>query len=373
MFASATCKLYIDLDAICANHALIQNRLASGAQIAPVIKANAYGLGADAIIPALDPLSPPLYFVATLDEAIAARALTQKPIAVLSGIQNRDEARLCAANHFIPILNTIPQIVAAKEAEIKTPVILHIDTGMNRLGLDIKTDIPKLETREVDVTSLPIQMIMSHFACADEAGHPMNKVQADAFDDVTRRLTSLLPRPFQKSLSNSGGIFQNKYYHHDIVRPGAALYGLSPLRGQHNPMTQPVRYTAQVLQIRPAHVGETCGYNAHYTIKTPGTLAILGMGYADGLARAAGPADTMFYWKGHPCPIRGPVSMDYTIVDLTDLPLAIPHPTPGDEMEVIGPHQSPDDLARAAGTIGYEILTNISARAAKIYIKADKT
>lgn len=372
MSASATCKLYIDLDAICANHALIQNRVATGAQIAPVIKANAYGLGADAIIPALDSLSPPLYFVATLDEAIAARAVTQKPIAVLSGIQNRDEARLCTSSQFIPALNTIPQIVTAKEAGIQTPVILHIDTGMNRLGLDIKTDIQKLETKELDVTSLPIQMIMSHFACADEAGNPMNKVQADAFNDVTRRLASILPRPFQKSLSNSGGIFQNKSYHHDIVRPGAALYGLFPLTHEPSPLAQPVRYTAQVLQIRPAHVGETCGYNARYTIKTPGTLAILGMGYADGLARAAGP-HTMFYWKGHPCPIRGSVSMDYTIVDLTDLPLSIPHPVPGEEMELIGPNQSPDDLARTTGTIGYEILTNISARTARVYIKADKT
>ncbi len=372
MSASATCKLYIDLDAICANHALIQNRLAPGAQIAPVIKANAYGLGANAIISALDPLSPPLYFVATVDEAISARAVTQKPIAVLSGIQNRDEARLCAANHFIPVLNTIPQIVAAKEAGIKTPVILHVDTGMNRLGLDIKTDIPKLETNEVDITSLSIQMVMSHFACADETGHPMNKTQADAFDNVTGRLTSILPRPFQKSLCNSGGIFQNRTYHHDIVRPGAALYGLCPLSGPPSSLNQPIRYTARVLQIRSAHAGETCGYNARYTIKTPGTLAILGMGYADGLARAAGP-HTMFYWKGHPCPIRGSVSMDYTIVDLSDLPLSIPHPAPGDEMDLIGPDQSPDNLAHQTGTIGYEILTRISARAAKIYIKADKT
>ena len=345
--------LNIDLGAVAANYQKFCDMTAPECAVAGIVKANAYGLGMTQVVPVLEREGCRRFFVATLDEAIAVRAITKQPVCVLGGLIPGAEAEY-HAHGVTPVLNTLGDIdrwaAFAKKTEARTKAIIHFDTGMNRLGLG-QDETRILLDKPAMLEGLAIIAIMSHFACADEKNHPLTEAQYQKFSAAAAHFPQA-----QKSLANSSGIFRDRKYHYDLVRPGMAIYGLNPTPETDNPMRATVSLHARILQVRIVENQDTVGYGATYRFDKKTTVATIGLGYTDGFMRAAG-RNAVFYYKGHPCPAIGRVSMDLITVDMG------PHtPQQGEMLEILGPNQSADTLAEARGTIGYEVLTNLGDR-----------
>lgn len=352
MQTSASSILTIDLAAIAGNYAKIKSLVLHPCVVAGVVKANAYGLGVEEVAKTLEAAGALIFFVATLEEGIELRRFTSKKIAVLNGLFSAFEKDY-AAYDLRPVLCSLEEI---DRWNTDKPCYWQVDTGMNRLGL-------RLEEFEKAFSIAHIQpsLVMSHLACADDAGHPKNTEQLAAFKNIATQ------QPLLKySLANSSGVFLGADYHFNIVRPGMALYGLNPTPEIDNPMAPVVTFQTRILQIHEAQKGETVGYGAAHSITSPRKLATVSLGYADGFHRA-GSNKTKLYWQGHALPVLGRVSMDLIVVDITDLPVSVIPPYAGDFLEVIGPHQSVDALAADLGTIGYEVLTSLAGRSQRIY------
>lgn len=356
--------LTIDLDAVAGNYAILQARAAPGCRAGAALKANAYGLGAAQVAPVLYDAGCRDFFVATPEEAADLKDLpADARIIVLNGYY-ASAADLYAQRGLIPALGSFSEIEGFKTLAARLgrslPAYLSFNTRMNRLGLGT-VETEKLLGDLSMLDSLEIAGVMSHFACADEPDHPMNEEQYQVFADIARHF----PRA-AKSLANSSGIFRDRKYHFDLVRPGMALYGLNPVPEQENPMQPVVSLNVPVIRTRLVYKDARIGYNATYRFDKDSWVATLSAGYADGLFRSLSNRG-VFYWQGIACPVRGRISMDLISVDLSAVPEG-KRPKPGDMMEVIGPHQSADDLAAQAGTIGYEILTALGPRYRRDYI-----
>jgi alanine racemase len=357
----ASAVLTIDLAGIGRNYRLLAGKVGPNVTCAGVVKADAYGLGADRVAPALYQAGCRSFFTAHLDEALDLRRHLPRDVTiyVLNGLPLGGEGD-CAAAGIVPVLNSLDQAQAwsqqARESGRKLPAVVQVDSGMSRLGM-MPREVAQFV--EAPLPGIDVTMVMSHLACADEAAHPANDYQRQTFAALAQRFPGV-----RKSLANSSGIFIGGGFHHDLVRPGAALYGINPLPGQVNPMLPVVRLTAQVVQVRDVEAGAHVGYG--WTLKTaqPTRLATLAIGYADGLQRAFG-KDGAVYFRGKRLPVAGRVSMDSLIVDCSDLPEGAL--ARGSQVEIIGGHQSIDDLASAAGTIGYEMLTSLGRRYERIY------
>ena len=234
--------------------------------------------------------------------------------------------------------------------------ILHVDTGLSRLGLDAR-ELAILADDHGRLGGLAIRYVMTHLVASEEPEHPVNAMQAGRFA-AARALLPQVPA----SLANSSGIFLGQGFGSDLARPGAALYGINPTPDQPNPMRNVVTMRARVLAVREIPDGATVGYNATWTASRPSRIATVGLGYADGFHRSLSGRAAAFF-DGRPVPLVGRVSMDLTTFDVTDRPDV----QPGAWLEVLGPHQSPDDVARAAGTNGYEVLTSLGRRFHRVY------
>lgn len=351
---TAASVLDINLDALADNIRLLQSR-APKAAMAGVVKANAYGTGMEQVAGVHRRLGTNTFFVATLDEGIALRKIlgAGPEIGILGGLFHGTEKEY-TAHDLMPVLNSLE---AADRWTNGRPAILHIDTGMRRLGLDTR-ETERLKNDPSLLSHLNIAIVMSHFACADEPGHPLTPEQFAKFNDIQM----LFPKA-RKSLSNSAGIFVSSDYHFDLIRPGMAIYGLNPTPDQPNPMKPVVQIKTRILQIRDALDGETVGYAASYTAKGTRRIATVALGYADGFLRSLSNRGKMF-WQGQAVPIVGRVSMDLVTLDVTDVQ---GNPQAGDWVWVLGSDQDADTLATAAGTIGYEILTDLGQRYARTY------
>lgn len=349
--ADAATILEIDLGAVVDNWRTLSARVAP-AVCAAVVKADAYGLGAAKVAPALAAAGCRIFFVALLDEALALRQFVpEAEIAVLGGL-------LPGTSHFFldarltPVLNDLGQVERWRRKGQGRPAILHIDTGMNRLGL-APADVPR-----VGDPGFPLRAVMSHLACAEE-DTPMNEAQRRRFEAAR----ALLP-PAPASFANSSGIFLGPAYHYDLVRPGFALYGGNPMPGSPNPMRPVVRLLGRVLQLREAAAGETVGYGATHRLERPTRIATVAAGYADGLLRSLGNRGRALA-GGTTVPFIGRISMDLITLDVTAAePAAV---EPGSLVELIGATNTVDDLAAQAGTIGYEILTSLGRRYHRIW------
>lgn len=357
----ASAVLTIDLAGIGRNYRLLANKIGPNVTCAGVVKADAYGLGADRVAPALYQAGCRAFFTAHLDEALDLRRHLPRDVTiyVLNGLPLGGEGD-CAAAGIVPVLNSLDQAQAwsqqARESGKKLPAVVQVDSGMSRLGMTAREVSQFVET---PLPGVDVTLVMSHLACADEAAHPANDYQRTTFAALTQRFPGI-----RKSLANSSGIFIGGGYHHDLVRPGAALYGINPLPGQVNPMLPVVRLTAQVVQVRDVEAGAHVGYGWTLQTARPTRLATLAIGYADGLQRAFG-TNGAVYFRGKRLPVAGRVSMDSLIVDCSQLPEGAL--ARGSQVEIIGGHQSIDDLASAAGTIGYEMLTSLGRRYERIY------
>jgi len=320
---------------------------------AAVVKADAYGLGLAGIVPALLARDCEQFFVARLEEGIALRALAPKArIFVLDGAVPGTMPALRAHN-LVPVLSSLEQIAAWRDTK-GGAAALHVDTGMNRLGLPLD-DIAMAATQ---LGGAELALVMSHLACGDDPASPMNAVQLAKF----KAALSWLP-PAPASLAASGGVFLGKEYHFDLVRPGIGLYGGHPQPGHGaNPMQCAVRLTGTVLQTRSIGAGDSVGYGASYQATGPCTIATIALGYADGVLRSAGNrAGTVI--KGRRAPLVGRVSMDLITADVTGLEVAA-----GDEAELFGPALPVDEAAAGWGTISYELLTGLSRRIPRVYM-----
>lgn len=358
--------LVTDFDAACLTvrlGALAQNfktaqRLASPSVVAGVVKADAYGTGLDKAAYALTQAGCDTFFVARLDEGVALRALAPHArIFVLDGAQP-DMVPALISHALTPVLNSLGEIAAwsaaARATRTQLDAAVHIDTGMNRLGLQ-DGELATLAAEHGRLLSgLRVVLWMSHLACSDEPAHKMNATQLDRF----KMALAMLPEA-PASLSASGGILLGKDYLFDMVRPGIALYGGAPHPGFANPFTPVVRLTAKIMQVRTAQKGETVGYSAQVRLTRPSRLGTAALGYADGIFRSLSNRGFVAV-NGVKAPIVGRVSMDLITFDLTDVPGPI---AAGQDVELIGDTITLDDIAANANTISYEILTSLSRRA----------
>ena len=354
----------VDLAAVARNWRSLAG-LVAPAECAGVVKADAYGLGASRVIPALMEAGCRTFFVATLDEALHCRRCAPQAIVhVLDGVTVADAL---IAHDLVPVLSTAADIDAWATACARSGrplrAALHIDTGLNRLGLDVATPEGRRAVRD-RLASVEVTLVMSHLACADEPDHPMNAEQLQRF--VARR--GIVPGA-RASLAASDGLMLGAAYHFDLVRPGYALYGGQAFGGGRTPVETVVEVAAKILQVRTVPIGESVGYGASWTASTPRRVATLPAGYADGVFRhlsaASGQVGGVVAVRGRRCPIVGRVSMDLTTVDVTDVPGSPVEA--GEWAELIGRSVTIEEVGRRAGTIGYEVLTRLSRRFHRVY------
>jgi alanine racemase len=360
----ASAVLEIDVAGIVANWRLLAARSAP-AECAAVVKADGYGLGAAVVAGTLAAAGCRCFFVATLDEALALRKLlpASSEIAVLNGPVAKTGEEFAEAR-LVPVLNDPGQIaewrrVAAVYAPL--PAILHVDTGLARLGLTMR-EFERLAEDLGRARTICWRAVMSHLACADEPDHPLNPAQLTRFRTAQNRIPGV-----PASLAASSGIFLGRDYHFDLVRPGAALYGVNPQPGHPNPMRQIVRLKARILQIRDVDAGQTVGYGATHVMASTARLATVAVGYADGWMRSFGRRGCGSV-GGVRVPLLGRVSMDLAVFDVSAADPLIA--CPGGFIELLGDDHGVDDAAAEAGTIGYEILTGLGRRYHRIYYGA---
>jgi alanine racemase len=358
-----TATLEIDLGAIAANWRWL-NATHPGAT-AGVVKADAYGLGAALVAPALLAAGCRHFFVAHLTEALAIRHLLPGAmLAVLHGI-SPGQAGEFSAHGITPVLGSLPEIAAwraeAQRLNRPLPALLHADTGMSRLGL-AAPDLAALHEDPTLLSGLRLEFLMTHLVSAEIPDDPVNQAQAARFHAIRAGFPGV-----PASLANSSGMFLGETFHADLARPGAALYGINPTPGRPRPGPQApvVRLSAPVLQIQHLRPGESVGYNGIWTAARPSRIAVVAVGYADGYQRALGNRATARF-DGAQLPLVGRVSMDLTTFDVTDCPAI----APGDALELIGDSHDADALALEAGTNGYEILTSLGRRYRRAYLGA---
>ena len=357
----STAVLTVDLEALANNYRTLC-AAAGGKLCAAVVKADAYGVGMERVVPILESVGCTAFFVATLDEAIALRALSPDcEIHMFNGLLPGMEKDL-QAHRIVPVLNDLGQIERwshfCRWAEERLPADIHFDTGMNRLGLS-KGEQNVLFDSQDPLSAWTLDMVVSHLACADEIKHPMNTKQLSWFERIRATLSS-----GRASLANSSGIYLGPDYHFDVPRPGCALYGVNPRPEIPNPMSNVVRLQGRVLQVRDVDSDMSVGYGATHTVEKGGKIATIAVGYADGYLRCLGNLGITFI-NDVKLPVVGRVSMDLITIDITDAPEGLVHP--GVLVDIIGPHNPVDTLADKAGTIGYEILTSLGSRYHRVY------
>ncbi|MDP5085310.1 MAG: alanine racemase [Yoonia sp.] len=336
----STGRLTIDLDAVVANWRALDAM--TNCRTAAVVKANGYGLGAANVAKALFKAGVRQFFVAVAEEAVPIREeLGPKPeINVFSGHMKGD-TELIRDLRLTPMLNSVEQLTHHFETLPGHPFGIQLDTGMNRLGMEMQE---WAAIAELALAQNPT-LVMSHLACADEPDHPMNPYQLENF----RKMTDGIQVP--RSFAATGGILLGPAYHFDLTRPGIGLYGGLPFATA----TPTVELDLPIVQVRDVAEGEVVGYANAWQAERPSRIATVSGGYADGIARIL--SDKAILYHGDiPCPLVGRVSMDLLTIDITDLP-----DTPA-KLTLIGPQQTVDDLAKAANTIGYEILTQLGRR-----------
>jgi alanine racemase len=357
--------LTVDLTAIEANWRALLHQ-AMPAECAAVIKADGYGCGIEKVAAALAKAGCKTFFVADLAEARQVRNVAPDPaIYVLNGLLS-GTAGSYADIHARPVIGSMLELAEwdafSSANQWHGGAALHVDTGMNRLGISINEAAalaPRIRSENHGIT-----LLMSHLACAEQPEHPLNERQISVFREVR-----MLYRGIPSSLANSSGIFLGATAHCDMVRPGVALYGVNPTPGHSNPMRPVIELRARIAQVRTVPRGETVGYDAAWTAKRTTRIAVVAVGYADGYLRAASASDAApgadAIVAGQRCPLAGRVSMDLLAIDITELPDNAARR--GDLATLIGGEITVDDLAKAAGTIGYEVLTSLGRRYHRVY------
>ena len=346
MTASLTARLTVDLEAIVRNWRALDSLSAPECETAAVVKGDGYGCGAKEVGATLAKAGVRTFFVAVPTEAAVLReAIGSQPVIYVLGGYGEAEKALYTAKDLRPVLNSAEQARAWFRDYPGASCAIQLDTGMNRLGMEAA------ELASLGELPDSVGLLMSHMGCADEPEHPINSSQLNEFTRLTGDLS------IRRSLSATAGLLLGGAYHFDLTRMGIGLYGGWPFEAAHRVVT----VEAPVIQVRDLAPGETVGYGASFVADRPTRIATISAGYADGLIRALSGGATGFV-GGQPVPFAGRVSMDLITLDVTDVACA-----PGDMVEILGPNQSIDDLAKSAGTIGHEILTSLGSRYQRDY------
>jgi alanine racemase len=366
----ATGILTINLAAIQENWRRVNQELISSATAAAVIKTNAYGLGAAEVGRALFSVGCREFFVANLDEAIAARqALSSSAIIYVLGGSRPGTEHLFFQYQLIPVLFELSAVERWRQAciqqNIEGPCAIKINTGMTRMGLDPREFQLLLNTRD-GFAQLQVVLVMSHLACADEPDHPLNERQLAIFSQLVVAAKTILPRA-RFSLANSSAIFRGADFHFDLVRPGASLYGINPTPAAPSPVLPVVNLRLPILQSRMLDQAAIVGYGATVNVAPPTRLLVAAGGYADGLHRTIG-VQGCGELAGQLLPVIGRISMDTTIFDASSL--AGVSLTEDAMIEVINERLTVDALATATQALGYEVLTSLGTRYQRQYLPA---
>ncbi len=362
-----TGELSVDLRAIVENWRIIRSQLNDRVQCGAVVKANAYGLGVDRIAPKIYQAGCRDFFVSNLKEAQQLKSLiaTDANIYVLTGCNPGAEQEFLKRN-FIPVIVSYEMLLrwaSVAEKHQGARAVLKLNTGMGRMGIEPEEFDALLDNLPL-IQKAKVECLMSHFACADEKNHPLTQVQIERFESMKKKLKDRGVE-FKTSFANSAGVFLGAAVHGDVVRPGIALYGGNP--GQDdNPMKSVVGLQLPIIQVRKLPAGESVGYGATKSFDTERYIAVASGGYADGIMRSLSNRGWGFL-AGHKVPIVGRVSMDSTLFDVTNVVLS-QRLVEGAAIEILGEHVSVDELAAAASTISYEILTSFGARYQRSYI-----
>ncbi|MEM1286802.1 MAG: alanine racemase [Pseudomonadota bacterium] len=355
-------RLTIDLGALAANYKTLANLAAPGA-CGAAVKADAYGLGIDRVAPALWDAGCREYFVALPEEAFHLRELLPDATIYCLGGLTPGGAQDYRSNRIVPVLNTMDEVDAWARSGKGAASAIHVDTGMNRLGLSLEEAQALVEDRD-RLTATNCQLVMTHLACADTPEHPLNAHQVELFEQVKK----LFPNT-RASFANSAGTLLGQPYKSDLSRPGIALYGGASAPVDPNPIRPVVTLEARIMQVRRAHAGETVGYGAAETLKADARLAILGAGYADGFHRLSGSSDGRpggsVKLNGASAPLVGRVSMDLMAADIS-APV-FDEVQAGDLATLINEAWTVDNAAAAMETIGYEVLTSLGRRYQRVY------
>lgn len=356
-------RLTIDLAALAANYRLLAGK-AAPALAAGVVKADAYGLGAARVAPVLWREGCRTFFVALPQEGIALRAvLPEAEIFVLNGLVGPGAVTACRAHRLAPVLGS-PEEMAAWTSSGDDAFALHVDTGMNRLGLSVEEAMAVADGKATTPA-----LLMSHLASADDPDHPLNKAQWEAFKTVSNAFPGV-----RASLANSAGIFHGRDFAFDLVRPGIALYGGAPVNAVANPVQPVVTAEARIVRLRRAAASQTVSYGGTQTLARDTVIAVASAGYADGFHRSGSATGVPLrravenggggFLHGRRVPLLGRVTMDLTMFDVTDLGDKV---RTGDWIELFGGNVTIDDAATAAGTISYELLTSLGRRYSRRY------
>lgn len=342
----STAHLTIDLDALADNWKALDAK--TNVETAAVVKANGYGMGAGRVAARLARAGARKFFVAAAEEGVEVRRAVGKDamVAVFSGHMEGD-GELLRKHNLTPMINSVDQMLRHVEQLPGHRFGVQLDSGMNRLGLE-PSDWAAL--RDIALGQKPV-LLMSHLACADEPGHDMNGKQLSVFKQMTDGVD--VPR----SLAATGGLLLGADYHFDLCRPGVGLYGGEPF----DEAKAVVTLDLPVIQVRDVAPGESVGYGNTWIAKRPSRVATVAAGYADGLIRAIGSGIDV-YADNMTCPVIGRVSMDLITIDITDLD------EEPESLQLLNRLQTVDDLAEAAGTIGYEILTSMGHRYRRNYL-----
>lgn len=363
----------IDLDALAANYRLLAAR-SKPAEAAAVVKADAYGLGLEPVARALSAAGCRRFFVALPYEGVALRAVLPKAdIFVFNGLFGAEAAAAYREARLLPVLNSQSDISVWEahgwDDDRPRPCALHVDTGMNRLGLTPERAKSLVEENALTGALTPI-LVMSHLACADEPDHPMNRRQLESF----QALRASFPES-ESSLANSAGIFLGGDFLCELTRPGIALYGGAPVKDRPNPMLPVVTAETRVAQIRRVRAGQTVSYGATPLVRDA-IVAVASTGYADGYHRSGSGGGVPLrqvvdqraegFIHGYRVPVLGRVTMDFTLFDVTAL--GTDGVAVGDHIELFGPNMPIDEVAEAMGTIAYELLTSLGRRYYREYV-----
>jgi alanine racemase len=362
--------LSVDLAALVQNWRNLKRMAGDRCEVGAVVKADAYGLGVEPVVRTLNAAGCTTFYTAHLAEGLAVRMLLGPipRVVVMHGPNPGTERDFTAAN-LVPVLSTPVQIKAwqtfAQANDVFMESIIQLDTGMNRLGLT-EREFAHLIDDPDGFSGLHPLALMSHLACADLPDHPMNALQRARFESALGVFRSKFPDT-KGSFANSAGILLGPAYQYQLARPGIALYGANPVSGAPNPMIPVVRLMGKILQVRCVDQAAPVGYGATYTARDGAKLATVSIGYADGLFRSLS-SRGHGYIDGIRVPVAGIISMDMTVFDVSD----VPDSSLGRDatVEILGRHQTVDDVAREAGTIGYEVLTSLGRRYHRNYLPA---
>ena len=361
----AEARYTVDLDALAANLATVR-REAGSAEVAPVVKADAYGLGLTPVARRLWREGARRFFTARLSEGVALRAALgpARPAAVyiLDGCIDGAAPHL-QAHGLTPVLNSLPQVrewtAHARTTGRTLSGVLHIDTGLNRLGLRPEEARALAQTSD-GLHGVELDLVMSHLACADPGVAAMDVAQAERFEAVARPFAAT-----PTSLGASAGLFLGERYRGQVVRPGIALYGGGPFQTPDPRIRTVATLDAPIVQVRSVAPGETIGYGAAYRAGRPLRVAVVGLGYADGVLRAS-ERPRYGWFAGAKRAFLGRISMDLIALDVTGC-----EAWPGARVELFGQNLPVDEAAADAGTIAFELLSNVSPRVQRVYLGSE--